>query len=243
MSSSSSLKTGLRRWSGPLTGAAFLMATSAIGPGFITQTTVFTSQLLTSFGFAILVSIILDIIVQLNIWRVIAVTARHAQELANSLLPGLGYLLSLLVVTGGLAFNIGNIGGTGLGLNVITGAAVPMGAVVSTAVAIILFWFKDAGKAMDLFAKLLGFIMIALTLYVAIHSNPPVALALQHSFIPERIDTTAMLTLVGGTVGGYISFAGAHRLLDANIKGIDALPQVSRSSVEMWRRESYQILV
>jgi Mn2+/Fe2+ NRAMP family transporter len=25
--------------------------------------------------------------------------------------------------------------------------------------------------------------------------------------------------LVGGTVGGYISFAGAHRLLDAGIKG------------------------
>ena len=32
-------------------GAAFLMATSAIGPGFLTQTSLFTEQLLTSFGF------------------------------------------------------------------------------------------------------------------------------------------------------------------------------------------------
>lgn len=32
-----------------LTGAAFLMATSAIGPGFLTQTTVFTQSLGASF--------------------------------------------------------------------------------------------------------------------------------------------------------------------------------------------------
>lgn len=41
-----------------LLGAAFLMATSSIGPGFLTQTTVFTQTLLASFGFVILISII-----------------------------------------------------------------------------------------------------------------------------------------------------------------------------------------
>ena len=56
-----------------LVGAAFLMATSAIGPGFLTQTAVFTGKLGASFGFAILASVILDIGAQLNIWRVIAV--------------------------------------------------------------------------------------------------------------------------------------------------------------------------
>ena len=231
MSLSNSPKRAAAAWSGPLMGAAFLMATSAIGPGFITQTTVFTAQLLTSFGFAILVSILLDIIVQLNIWRVIAVSCMHAQTLANNLLPGLGHLLSLLVVLGGLAFNIGNIAGTGLGVNVLAGLDVRTGAIISAFIAILVFWFKDAGKTMDRFAKLLGFIMIALTLYVAINSNPPVMLALKHSFLPEKTDTTAILTLVGGTVGGYISFAGIHRLLDANIKGVRALPHVSRSSI------------
>ncbi|HUP10768.1 MAG TPA: divalent metal cation transporter, partial [Niastella sp.] len=52
-----------------------------------------------------------------------------------------------------------------------------------------------------------------------------------HSFFPAYTNTTAIVTLVGGTVGGYISFAGAHRLLDAGIKGQQQLPQVTRSSV------------
>ena len=40
-----------------LIGAAFLMATSAIGPGFLTQTGQFTGNLKGSFGFVILVSV------------------------------------------------------------------------------------------------------------------------------------------------------------------------------------------
>ena len=51
-----------------LLGAAFLMATSAIGPGFITQTTVFTERLKAAFAFAIVVSVLVDIVVQLNVW-------------------------------------------------------------------------------------------------------------------------------------------------------------------------------
>src|SRR6218665_2263192 len=93
-------------YKGAITGAAFLMATSAIGPGFLTQTTVFTGQLLASFGFVILLSILLDIAAQLNIWRVVAVSNKRAQDLANDLFPGLGYLLAFLIVIGGLAFNI-----------------------------------------------------------------------------------------------------------------------------------------
>jgi len=49
-----------------LIGAAFLMATSAIGPGFLTQTGQFTGNLKGSFGFVILVSVILAAIVQLG---------------------------------------------------------------------------------------------------------------------------------------------------------------------------------
>ena len=88
-----------------LTGAAFLMATSAVGPGFLTQTTVFTARLGASMAFAILVSIVLDIVAQLNIWRVIAVSERRAQDVANAVFPGLGHLLAALIVFGGLAFN------------------------------------------------------------------------------------------------------------------------------------------
>lgn len=214
-----------------LLGAAFLMATSAIGPGFITQTTVFTQQLLTSFGFVILISILLDIGAQLNIWRIIAVAEEKAPVIANKVLPGMGNLMVFLIVIGGLAFNIGNVAGAGLGINVSFGIDTLQGAIISAIMALIIFWIKEAGLAMDWFAKILGMVMIGLTFYVAILSNPPVAVVIHHSFIPEVTSATAIVTLVGGTVGGYISFSGAHRLLDAGIKGQSQLPQVSKSSI------------
>lgn len=212
-------------------GAAFLMATSAIGPGFLTQTTVFTGQLLSSFGFVILISILLDIGAQINIWRVLTMSEMRAQDLANKLLPGLGHFLAALIVLGGLVFNVANMGGCGLGMNVLAGLSVESAAIISCIMALILFWVKEFGNAMDTFAKVLGVIMIGLTLYVAISSNPPWLEAAHHTFIPEKIDVMTIVTLVGGTVGGYISFAGAHRLLDAGIKGRENLPQVNRSAV------------
>ncbi len=218
-------------FSGPLMGAAFLMATSAIGPGFITQTTKFTEQLKGSFGFVILVSVLLDIGVQLNIWRLVSVSKMYAQDLANKVLPGAGYFLTALILLGGLAFNIGNIAGAGLGFQVLFGWSVQTGAIVSCVIAAIIFSVKEAGKAMDVFAKTLGFVMIALTFYVAFQSDPPIAEAALKTFFPDHIDELVILTIVGGTVGGYISFAGAHRLLDAGISGKENLRQVSKSSV------------
>jgi Mn2+/Fe2+ NRAMP family transporter len=216
---------------GPLAGAAFLMATSAIGPGFITQTTKFTEELKASFGFVILISVLMDIGAQLNIWRMVSISKLYAQDLANKVLPGSGYFLSILIILGGIAFNIGNIAGAGLGLNVLTGCSVQIGAVISCGVAVAVFIFKEAGKTMDNFAKLLGFIMIGLTLYVAFQSHPPLGEAIIRSFIPDHINETIILTIVGGTVGGYISFAGAHRLLDAGVSGEDNVKQVSKGAV------------
>ena len=212
-------------------GAAFLMATSAIGPGFLTQTSKFTAELLTSFGFVILVSVLLDIGAQVNIWRVITVSNKRAQDLANQLLPGLGIFLAILIAFGGLVFNIGNIAGTGLGFNALMDMDIKVGAVISCFISLGIFWFKQAGKVVDTFVKLLGVLMILFTLYIAIVSRPPVGQALYRTIWPEKIDLLKIITLVGGTVGGYISFAGAHRLLDAGIKGKEALPQVTRSSV------------
>jgi Mn2+/Fe2+ NRAMP family transporter len=217
--------------SGPLMGAAFLMATSAIGPGFITQTTKFTAELKASFGFVILVSVLMDIGAQLNIWRIISVSKMYAQEVANKVLPGTGYILSVLIIIGGIAFNIGNIAGAGLGLKVLTGCNVQTGAIISCIIAVIIFIFKEAGKAIDFFAKLLGLVMIALTLYVAFQSHPPMTEAVIKTFIPDTINETIILTIVGGTVGGYISFAGAHRLLEAGIHGEKNIKRVAKSAV------------
>lgn len=211
--------------------AAFLMATSAVGPGFLTQTVVFTEKLLASFGFVILATILLDIIVQLNVWRVIVVSEKRAQDVANSVFPGLGYLLAVLIVFGGLAFNIGNIAGAGLGVEILTGIDPKLGALVSCVFAVGIFVVKEASNAMDRLMKVLGLLMIGLTIYVAWQSNPPLAEAVRGSILPDQIDLFAILTLVGGTVGGYITFAGAHRLIDADIRGTAQVGNASRSAV------------
>nr|WP_276563229.1 NRAMP family divalent metal transporter [Lysinibacillus xylanilyticus] len=212
-------------------GAAFLMATSSIGPGFLTQTTVFTQQLAASFGFVILISLILDIVAQVNVWRIIAVSGLRGQEIANKVLPGLGVLLAILIVIGGLAFNIGNVAGAGLGLNAMLGVDPIMGAIVSALFAIFIFIYKEAGKAMDKVAQIAGGVMILLMLFVAFKTSPPVGEAIVNTVWPKEISWFAIVTLVGGSVGGYITFAGGHRLLDAGIKGQESLPEVTKSSV------------
>ncbi|MES2003868.1 MAG: NRAMP family divalent metal transporter [Bacteroidota bacterium] len=207
------------------------MANSSIGPGFLTQTTVFTQQLMASFGFVILVSFILDIGAQLNTWRILTVSELRAQDLANQLLPGLGYLIAALVVMGGFSFNIGNIAGCALGVNVLTGISFQTGALISGAIALLLFWIREMGKMLDNFTRIVGTVKIILTLIIAISSHPPVLQALHHTIVPETISSQAIVTIVGGTVGGYITFSGAHRLLDANIKGKENIKQVDKSAI------------
>lgn len=214
-----------------LIGAAFLMATSAIGPGFLTQTASFTSTLLASFGFVILISIILDIGAQLNIWRVIGVAKKRGQDIANMVFPGLGYLIAFLVALGGFIFNMGNIAGSALGLKLMFGLDLINAAIISCIIAIGIFIFKRAGELMDKFIVFAGFVMILITAYVAFSSNPPYLLALKESFIPSKIDVVAIVTLVGGTVGGYIVFSGAHRLIDANLVGQENLKHINKAAV------------
>jgi len=207
------------------------MANSSIGPGFLIQTSSFTQALTTSFGFVILVSVLLDIGAQLNTWRILTISELRAQDLSNKLLPGLGYFLSALVILGGFAFNIGNIAGCGLGVNVLTGLSFQQGAVISCMVALILFWIREIGKMLDTLTPFLGTIKILLTLIIAISAHPPLAQAIHHTFVPEKISAAAIVTIVGGTVGGYITFSGAHRLLDAGIKGKENIRQINKSAV------------
>ena len=211
-------------------GAAFLMANSSIGPGFLTQTSVFTQQLSTSFGFVIVVSILLDLGAQINIWRCITLSGMRAQEIANELLPSLGHLLSLLVILGGLAFNIGNIAGCGLALNILTGISFAKGAIISGIVAIFIFWIQEIGKMLDVITKYLGIIKITLTLIIVYAAHPPILDAVHHTFVPEKLSLLAIVTIVGGTIGGYITFSGAHRLIDAGISGPKHMPFVIKSA-------------
>lgn len=214
-----------------LLGAAFLMATSAIGPGFITQTTVFTERLKAAFAFAIVVSVLVDIVVQLNVWRILAVSGLRGQDVANRVLSGLGYFLAFAVALGGLAFNIGNVGGAALGFNVMLGMDQNTGAIVSAVIAIAIFLWRDLGRAMDRFTQVLGLVMLAMIAYVVVRTSPPAAESVREIVKPSVIDWTTILTLVGGTVGGYITFSGAHRIIDAGIVGTENLGRINRGSL------------
>lgn len=214
-----------------LLGAAFLMATSAIGPGFLTQTATYTGSLGATFGFVILISLLFSAIAQLNIWRVICVSKLRGQDIANKVAPGLGYFIAILVAIGGLVFNIGNVGGAAIGLQAIFGMDIKFGAAIGGILGILIFISKKAGSVMDRLTQVLGALMIVLILVVAVMTQPPVGQAIQRTFLPESLPLVAIITLIGGTVGGYITFSGGHRLVDAGIVGEENLSQVNRSAI------------
>ena len=214
-----------------LIGAAFLMATSAIGPGFLTQTATFTGQFKSAFALVIVATILLDVTTQLNIWSVIGVSGMRGQDIANKVVPGLGYFIACLVALGGLVFNIGNVGGGATGLNVMFGLPVKAGCIISGAIGILIFLSKDAKEGMDKLTKYLGTMMILVVLYVVFKSKPPLgeAVAGIASFDQAPDLVLPLITLLGGSCGGYIAFSGAHRLLDAGYKGEKDLPKVRQS--------------
>ncbi len=214
-----------------MVGAIFLMATSAIGPGFLTQTATFTATLGAAFACAIVLSIIVDIAVQMNVWRVVGVSGRRAHELGNDVLPGVGYLLAVLVVIGGFVFNIGNVAGSGLGTNAMMGLDPRIGGALSALIAIGIFLSRRAGVALDRAVVVLGILMIGATLVMAVTSSPPVGEALVSVVAPAEFDFVAVTTIIGGTVGGYITYSGAHRLLDSGRTGVEHVGDITRSSV------------
>ena len=206
-----------------LLGAAFLMATSAIGPGFLTQTSQFTAQYLSSFAFVIVCVIIMDIIAQANVWSVIGASGLRGQDIANKIIPGLGVILAILVAFGGLAFNIGNVGGTALGLNALAGIPEKIGYLLGGGLGICIFLSKSGKTLVDKVAQVMGAIILVVILYVCITSKPPVGEAAMRIFTPENPGDLLfpMITLLGGSCGGYIPFSGAHRLVDAGVTGAD----------------------
>lgn len=216
-----------------LIGAAFIMATSAVGPGFLTQTAQFTEEFAASFAFVILISIIFNVGTQVNVWRIIGVSGMRGQDIANKVVPGLGYFIAIIVALGGLAFNIGNVGGAALGLNVLCGLNIKYGIIICGIIASMIFLSKEAGALVDKFTQILGVLMIIIVTYVAIKTQPPVGEAIVKSVAPENYKALLfpIITLLGGTVGGYITFSGGHRLIDAGITGIDNLNEITKSAV------------
>ena len=183
-----------------LFGAAFLMATSAIGPGFLTQTSKFTAQFGTALSLVIVLAIIMDITAQMNIWSVVSVSGMRAQDVANKLLPGLGVVIAILVAIGGLAFNVGNVGGVALGFNAI-GLNEKIGAVIAGCLGIIIFVNKNAKTIMDKVATVLAAVILLTVATVAVISKPPVGEAVSSL---AQLGNAAALLIIAGAFNGLI---------------------------------------
>lgn len=216
-----------------LLGAAFLTGASSIGPGFLVQTSLFTAQYSASMAAVIVAMILLDIITKFNIWRVICVSGLRGQEIANRVIPRSGNVIAVLVTFGGFSFAIGNVGGAALGLNAVCGLPVQVGYVVASGLAIGIFLSKRAKSGIDRASQLLSVVVLTILISMVFVTKPPMDAVGYGLIAPEQPLTLLfpLITLLGGSTGGYIAYSGAHRLLDSGITGAEHLRSIQKSSL------------
>ncbi len=213
-----------------LISLACLMATTSVGPGFLTQTTVFTSIYQMDMAFPILASIFLTFVIVMNLWRVVGVSGLRIQDIANKVTPGLGYGIGSLLALGAVAFNFGNISGSAMGIQVLTGIDTFWGTLITGALGCLLFVAHHAAKQMDRMARYLGMLMIVLIAYVALTTQAPIVPTLIAAVSPSDFSSLFLptLTIVGGAVGGY--YTGAQRMVDLGFKGKDAIQSIKQAA-------------
>ncbi|MEF1302428.1 divalent metal cation transporter [Vibrio owensii] len=209
---------------------AFLMATTSVGPGFLTQTAVFTNIYKIDMAFPVFASMFITFGIVMNLWRIVGVSGMRIQDIANKVAPGMGYVVGILLALGAVAFNFGNVSGSALGINVLTGVDTTWGALFTGVVGCLLFVVHNASKRKDQMARFLGLFMIILIAYVAMTSLPPMGETLSAAVMPTHIGSLLLptLTIVGGAVGGY--YTGAQRLVDIGLQGKENVPAIKTAA-------------
>ncbi len=209
---------------------AFLMAMTSVGPGFLTQNSMFTNMYKVDMAFPVFIAMIFTFGIVMNLWRVIGVSGLRIQDIANKIAPGMGYVVGILLALGAVAFNFGNVSGTALGINVLTGLDTVWGALITGGLGIALFLTHNASKRMDQMARYLGLFMIVLIAYVALTNLPPLAPVAQAVISPNNVSSLLLptLTIVGGAVGGY--YTGAHRLVDIGFSGKENVGNIKKAA-------------
>lgn len=223
--------TTTRAWQNKaIVSVAFLMAMTSVGPGFLTQTAVFTNIYKIDMAFPVFASMFITFAIVMNLWRIVGVSGLRIQDIANKIAPGAGYFIGILLALGAVAFNFGNVSGAALGLNVLTGVDTTWGALFTGVVGCLLFVLHNASKRMDQMARYLGLFMIVLIAYVAMTSLPPMGATLTAAVMPADIGNLILptLTIVGGAVGGY--YTGAQRLVDIGLKGKDNIGAIKSAA-------------
>lgn len=223
-----------------LLSVAFLMATTSVGPGFITQTSVFTTIYKTDMAFPVFASMFITFGIVMNLWRIVGVSGLRIQDIANKVAPGLGYVVGILLALGAVAFNFGNVSGSALGLQVLTNLPTTWGALATGVLGSAIFLIHNASARMDQMARYLGLLMIILIAYVALTSLPPMQGTLTAMVMPSDFSSLLLptLTIVGGAVGGY--YTGAQRLIGIGLQSQQELPSINKAA---WMGISIAVLI
>lgn len=219
---------------------AFLMATTSVGPGFLTQTAVFTNIYKVDMAFPVFASMFITFGIVMNLWRIVGVSGLRIQDIANKIAPGAGYFIGILLALGAVAFNFGNVSGSALGINVLTGVDTTWGALFTGVAGCLLFVVHNASKRMDQMARYLGLFMVVLIAYVAMTSLPPMGETLTAAIMPSDVGNLLLptLTIVGGAVGGY--YTGAQRLVDIGLQGKENVPHINKAA---WAGISIAVII
>ncbi|AMG31652.1 divalent metal cation transporter [Grimontia hollisae] len=219
---------------------AFLMATTSVGPGFLTQTAVFTNIYKVDMAFPVFASMFITFGIVMNLWRIVGVSGLRIQDIANKIAPGAGYFIGILLALGAVAFNFGNVSGSALGINVLTGVDTTWGALFTGVAGCLLFVVHNASKRMDQMARYLGLFMVVLIAYVAMTSLPPMGETLTAAVMPSDVGNLLLptLTIVGGAVGGY--YTGAQRLVDIGLQGKENVPHINKAA---WAGISIAVII
>ncbi|OBU32811.1 NRAMP family divalent metal transporter [Photobacterium kishitanii] len=219
---------------------AFLMATTSVGPGFLTQTAVFTNIYNVDMAFPVFASMFITFGIVMNLWRIVAVSGLRIQDIANKVAPGMGYFIGILLALGAVAFNFGNVSGSALGMNVLIGLDTTWGAIFTGVIGSLLFIVHNASKRMDQMARYLGLLMIVLIAYVALTNLPPLAPTVIAAIAPSDFSNLLLptLTIVGGAVGGY--YTGAQRLIDVKLTGSENIHNVTKTA---WAGISIAVII
>ena len=107
----------------------------------------------------------------------------------------------ILVAIGGLAFNVGNVGGVALGFNAMFGLNEKIGAVIAGCLGIIIFVNKNAKTIMDKVATVLAAVILLTVATVAVISKPPVGEAVSSL---AQLGNAAALLIIAGAFNGLI---------------------------------------
>jgi len=80
---------------------------------------------------------------------------------------------------------------------------------------------------MEIFALVLGIVMIVMMVVALIVTNPPVLKVAANTVFPTdnfKVLFFPFLAVIGGLAGGYNAFVGGHRLIDAGLTGKENAP-------------------